>query len=87
MKNRLPLMGSNATFTEAGALFSYAGSGTEYVARTANYVDRILRGTKLADLPIEQITKFELVVNMKTAKAIGHTFPPSFLARADHIIE
>jgi ABC-type uncharacterized transport system substrate-binding protein len=87
IKNRLPLMGPSRFFTEAGALLSYTGKETETWARVANYVDRILRGTKVADLPIERSTQFELVVNMKTAKAIGHTFPPSLLARADEVIE
>jgi putative ABC transport system substrate-binding protein len=87
IKKRLPLMGSSTPFNEAGALLSYTGNNTEYWARIAYLVDRLLRGVKPADLPIEQITKFELAVNMKTAKAIGHTFPPSFLARADEVIQ
>src|SRR5262249_43746796 len=86
-KNRLPLMVSGRSFVEAGALISYNGNEAEAWGRTANYVDRILRGTKVADLPIEQIAKFELVINLKTAKALGLTIPPSLLARADQVIE
>src|SRR5262245_10700402 len=87
IKKRLPLMGTTTPYTEAGALFSYSGNNTEYWARMAYLIDRLLRGVNPADLPIEQQTKFELAVNMKTAKAIGHTFPPSFLARADEVIQ
>jgi putative ABC transport system substrate-binding protein len=87
IKKRLPLMGRTTPFTEAGALLSYNANSTEYWARTAYYVDRLLRGVKPADLPIEQVTKFELVINLKTAKAIGLTIPPSLLLRADQVIE
>ena len=87
IKNRLPLRGTTRSFVEAGALIAYSGSEAEVWGRTANYVDRILRGTKVADLPIEQITKFELVINLKTAKALGLTIPPSLLARADEVIQ
>jgi putative ABC transport system substrate-binding protein len=66
---------------------SYAGNQSHFRARIANYVDRILRGAKPADLPIEQVSLFELVINLKTAKALGLTIPPSLLARADHVIE
>jgi putative ABC transport system substrate-binding protein len=84
---RLPLMGPNTPFTEAGALLSYSGNNTEYWARMAYLVDRLLRGVKPADLPIEQITKFELVINLKTAKALDLTIPQSLLQRADEIIQ
>ena len=87
IKNRLPLRGTTRSFVEAGALIAYSGSEAEVWGRTANYVDRILRGTKVADLPIEQITKFELVINLKTAKALGLTIPQSLLGRADQVIE
>ena len=87
IKKRLPLMGTSTPYTEAGALFSYSGNNTEYWARMAYLIDRLLRGVKPADLPIEQLAKFELVINLKTAKALGLTVPPSVLARADQVIE
>jgi len=85
--NRLPLMGQSRPFTEAGALMSYTGNQSHVWGRIASYVDRILRGAKPADLPIEQVSLFELVINLKTAKTLGLTIPPSLLARADQVIE
>jgi putative ABC transport system substrate-binding protein len=87
IKERLPVISDWAVFAQAGALFTYGGRQAALMQRTAYYVDRILKGAKPADLPVEQPTEFELVVNLKTAKALGMTVPPSLLTRADEIIE
>jgi putative ABC transport system substrate-binding protein len=87
MKSRLPLICDLREFTESGALLSYGPSLVAMARRSAVFVDKILKGAKPADLPIEQPTQFELVVNLKAAKALGLTLPPSVLARADHLIE
>jgi putative ABC transport system substrate-binding protein len=86
-KNRLPAMYAGPEFVEAGGLMSYAPSYTDQFRRAAYYVDKILKGAKPAELPVEQPTKFELVINLKAAKQIGLTIPPNVLARADRVIK
>jgi putative tryptophan/tyrosine transport system substrate-binding protein len=86
-KNRLPTMYLRREHVSEGGLISYAPSFYEMFRHSAVYVDKIIKGAKPADLPVEQPTKFELVINLKTAKALGLTIPPSLLARADQVIE
>jgi putative tryptophan/tyrosine transport system substrate-binding protein len=86
-RNRLPAMYFFQGFTEEGGLMSYGPSDTDLFRRTAGYVDRILKGTKPGDLPIEQPTKFELFINLKAARMLGVAIPESFLLRADKVIE
>jgi ABC-type uncharacterized transport system substrate-binding protein len=86
-KNRLPGIFSNGIFVDAGGLMSYAPDIDANWRRAATYVDKILKGAKPAELPVEQPTKFELVINLKTAKQIGLTIPPNVLARADWVIK
>ena len=85
-KNRLPSMYAQKEYVDAGGLISYGPSTPDLHRRAATYVDKILKGTKPADLPVEQPRKFELVINLKAAKQIGLTIPPNVLARADTVI-
>ena len=85
--HRLPTMCQGRTFVEAGGLMSYYPNHEDTWRRATVYVDKILRGARPADLPVEQVTKLELVINLKTAKVLGLTIPPSILARADSVVE
>jgi putative ABC transport system substrate-binding protein len=87
LKNRLPAMHTHASWVPAGGLMSYTTDEAARFRRAAAYVDRVLKGTKPADLPVERPTKFQLVINLKTAKQIGLTIPPNVLARADRVIK
>jgi putative tryptophan/tyrosine transport system substrate-binding protein len=87
LKYRMPAASPFRPFVEEGGLLGYWFAEADTYRRTAVVVDKILKGTSPADLPVEQPTKFELVINLKTAKALGLTIPPAFLARADEVIE
>ena len=86
-KSRLPAIYANPEYVEDGGFAFYGPSYTDLFRRAATYVDKILKGAKPADLPIEQPKKFELVINLKAAKQIGLTIPPNVLARADKVIK
>jgi putative ABC transport system substrate-binding protein len=87
LRRRLPAIGQGREFVTAGAVMAYAVNWTDIARRAATFVDKVLKGAKPADLPVEQPTKFELSINLKTAKALGLTIPPSLLQRADQVIE
>lgn len=86
-KHRLPTVSPSQLFAHAGGLLSYSGSRAEMFRQAASYTARILKGAKPADLPVQQPTRFEIIINQKMARQIGFTFPPAFLARADRVIE
>ena len=87
VRNRLPAISPFRRFADAGGLMSYGPDFDDFRQRSASYVDKILKGSKPGDLPIQQPTKFELILNLKTAKALGLTIPPLVLLRADEVIQ
>ena len=87
LKNRLPTMFAQREYAEAGGLMAYAADFSDLFRRAATFVDKILKGAKPADLPVEQPIKFDFVINRKTAKALGLTIPPALLLRADQVID
>ena len=87
VQHRLPSISNQRIFVDSGGLMSHAAQVADVQRRAASYVDRILKGARPADLPVEQPTRFELVINLRTARALGVTVPPSLLLRADQVIE
>jgi putative ABC transport system substrate-binding protein len=87
MRQRLPTVSDASRFAEEGGLMTYGPGGREMFRQLAMYVDKILKGAKPSDLPVQEPTTFELVINAKTAKALGLTIPPSLLLRADRVID
>jgi ABC-type uncharacterized transport system substrate-binding protein len=87
MEKRLPTMHGARTYIEGGSLIAYGPNFPDMFRRSADYVDKILRGAKAGDIPVEQPTKFDLVVNLSTAKALGLTIPATILVRSDEVIE
>ena len=87
VRNRLPAVSVQREYAEAGLLLTYGADFRDQFRRSADFVDKIFKGAKPADLPVEQPTKFELVINLKTAKALGIIVPPTLLTRADEVIE
>ena len=87
LANRLPMVSELREFAEAGGVASYGSSRADLWRRSASYVDKILRGAKPGELPVEQPTKFEMVINLNTAKAIGIEMAPTLLGRADEVVE
>jgi putative ABC transport system substrate-binding protein len=86
-KHRLPTVYPNRVYADVGGLISYGADFVDQYRRAASYIDRILKGAKPTDLPVQVPTKYELVINLKTAKTLGLTVPPTLLARADEVIE
>jgi ABC-type uncharacterized transport system substrate-binding protein len=87
VRHRLPTMSGDPGYAKAGGFMNYSVDWADSVRQVASYVDRLLRGAKPADLPVQQPTKFELIINLKTAKALGVTLPPSLLLQADHVVD
>jgi putative ABC transport system substrate-binding protein len=86
-RRRVPAIGTNLSWVEAGALFNYGASQDDQMRRSAQMIDKVLRGSKPADIPVEQLTTYKLVINVRAAKALGITIPSAVLLRADEVIQ